>query len=81
MGRPPDKRKPPMGGGADADNKDNQPPKSIEHIDDEGDGLGFFRKALSGKVRPAPREPQTTHYGCSCCRWRHERRRTRRRPG
>jgi hypothetical protein len=30
---------------------------------------GFFRKAMSGKVRPAPREPQTTHYGCSCCRW------------
>jgi hypothetical protein len=30
---------------------------------------GFFAKALSGKVRPAPREPDRTHYGCSCCRW------------
>jgi hypothetical protein len=30
---------------------------------------GFFSKALSGKVRPAPREPRITHYGCSCCRW------------
>ena len=31
---------------------------------------GFFAKALSGKVRPAPREPQTTHYSCrdACCR-------------
>jgi hypothetical protein len=34
---------------------------------DEGDG--FFRKAMSGKVRPAPREPEVTHYGCDCCRW------------
>ena len=23
----------------------------------------------SGKVRPAPKEPGVTHYGCSCCRW------------
>lgn len=67
--RPPDKRKPPVAGGADADNKDHQPAKSIEHLDDEGDGRGFFRQALAGKVRPAPREPDRTHYGCSCCRW------------
>jgi hypothetical protein len=33
------------------------------------DDPGFFHKALSGKVRPAPREPEITHYGCSCCRW------------
>lgn len=35
---------------------------------DEGDG--FFRKALSGKIRPAPREPEITHYSCTdrCCR-------------
>jgi hypothetical protein len=36
---------------------------------DSVDDRGFFHKAMSGKVRPAPREPETTHYGCSCCRW------------
>jgi hypothetical protein len=30
---------------------------------------GFWTKVASGKVRPAPRERATTHYGCDCCRW------------
>jgi hypothetical protein len=32
-------------------------------------GRGFAPRFLTGKVRPAPREPGITHYGCSCCRW------------
>jgi hypothetical protein len=39
--------------------------------------LGIQRKgarnlwvnASAGKVRPVVREPSTTHYCCSCCRW------------
>lgn len=26
-------------------------------------------EAAAGKVRPRPREPERTHYGCRCCRW------------
>jgi hypothetical protein len=47
----------------------NQATSRINEEADSVDDLGFFRKALSGKVRPAPREPDRTHYGCSCCRW------------
>jgi hypothetical protein len=32
-------------------------------------GKGFVAKAAVGKVRPGVREPDHTHYGCSCCRW------------
>ena len=54
---PPDKRKPGLGTRADADSNTNQPPTRI------------VETKYAGKVRPAPREPGVTHYGCSCCRW------------
>lgn len=52
----PGKRKAPEGTGADA-TKTNQPPTRI------------VETKYAGKVRPAPREPGVTHYGCNCCRW------------
>jgi hypothetical protein len=58
----PRKRKAPVDAGADAITKTNLPSTRI----DQG---GFWAKAASGKVRPAPREPGVTHYGCSYCRW------------
>jgi hypothetical protein len=61
------KRKPPLGTGADA--RPDLPPTKIDEDADSVDDRGFFRKALSSKVRPAPREPEITHYGCNCCRW------------
>jgi hypothetical protein len=51
----PGKRKAPEGTGADA--KTNLPP------------IRIVEAKYAGKVRPAPRESGTTHYGCSCCRW------------
>ena len=51
------KRKAPAGARADAITKTNQPPTRI------------IQSKYAGKVRPAPREPGVTHYGCSCCRW------------
>ena len=65
----PGKRKAPEGTGADAITRPDLPPKSIEHTNEEGDGLGFFREAMSGKVRPGVREPRVSHYMCDCCRW------------
>jgi hypothetical protein len=53
----PDKRKTPEGTGADATTETNQPPTRI------------VEAKHAGKVRPAPREPGITHYGCDCCRW------------
>jgi hypothetical protein len=53
----PGKRKAPEGTGANATNKTNQLPTKV------------VETKYSGKVRPAPREPGGTHYGCSCCRW------------
>jgi hypothetical protein len=64
----PGKRTAPEGTGANADTRPEQPPERIAQEADEEDP-GFFAKALSGKVRPAPREPEITHYGCPCCRW------------
>lgn len=63
----PGKRKAPEGTGADAITRHHQPETITQdaHVDDPG----FFRKALAGKVRPAPREAEVTHYGCDCCRW------------
>jgi hypothetical protein len=65
----PGKRKAPEGTGADATTRPDLPPTRIDEDADSVDDRGFFHKALSGKVRPAPREPDRTHYGCSCCRW------------
>jgi hypothetical protein len=53
----PDKRTAPEGTGATAITKTIQPPTKI------------VQSKYAGKVRPAPREPGVTHYGCSCCRW------------
>jgi hypothetical protein len=53
----PDKRKAPEGTGTNATTKTNQLPTRIAE------------SKYAGKVRPAPREPGVTHYGCSCCRW------------
>jgi hypothetical protein len=53
----PDKRKTPEGTGANAITKTNQPPTRI------------VEAKYAGKVRPDPREPGVTHYGCDCCRW------------
>ena len=40
---------------------------NVNHIDDSTPGL--WRLAIMGRARPVPREPDTTHYGCGCCRW------------
>ena len=64
----PGKRKAPEGTGADATTRPIQPPDTISQDADEDDNPSIWRKALSGKVRPAPHEPEITHYGCSCCR-------------
>jgi hypothetical protein len=53
----PDKRKAPESTGADATAKTNQLPTKV------------VETKYSGKVRPGVREPDHTHYGCSCCRW------------
>ena len=72
--KPSDKRKPGLGTRADADTytttarhltPTNRGPVQLALFDEPD----FFRKAMSGKVRPAPREPGITHYGCDCCRW------------
>jgi len=42
--------------------------EDTRNLDSSGGG-NLWDLALEGKVRPAPREPETTHYGCSCCRW------------
>lgn len=64
----PGKLKAPEGTGADAITRHHQA-ESIDQDPDEDDGPGFWDRAMSGKVRPAPREPGVTHYGCDCCRW------------
>jgi hypothetical protein len=51
------KRTAPEGTGTDATTKTIQPSTKV------------VESKYSGKVRPAPREPGVTHYGCSCCRW------------
>jgi hypothetical protein len=53
----PYKRTAPEGTGTDATTKTIQPSTKV------------VESKYSGKVRPAPREPGVTHYGCSCCRW------------
>jgi hypothetical protein len=53
----PAKRKAPVLSGADATTKTNQLPTKV------------VETKYSGKVRPGVREPDHTHYGCSCCRW------------
>jgi hypothetical protein len=53
----PPKRKAPVDTEADATTKTNQLP------------IRIVEAKYAGKVRPAPREPGVTHYGCSCCRW------------
>ena len=53
----PDKRKASLGGEANAITKTNQLPTKV------------VETKYSGKVRPGVREPDHTHYGCSCCRW------------
>ena len=65
---PPEMRRPRHGSGADADSTPDQPPDTIAD-DAAEDDPGFWRKALSGKVRPAPREPKVSHDCRSCCRW------------
>jgi hypothetical protein len=52
----PGKRKAPVDAGADAVTKTNQP------------SIRIVEAKYAGKVRPAPREPGVTHYGCDCCR-------------
>jgi hypothetical protein len=64
----PGKRKAAEGTAADATTRPDQPPDTIAQDADQDDP-GFWTKAMSGKVRPAPREPEITHYGCDCCRW------------
>jgi hypothetical protein len=71
MGRPPD-----MEGGPARHRPPEDPatPKrqarGDDNSDDGQDEVGFFRRAMAGKCRPAPREPQVTHYCCTdaCCR-------------
>ena len=53
----PDKRKAPVDAGADAITKTIQLSTKV------------VETKYSGKVRPGVREPDHTHYGCSCCRW------------
>jgi hypothetical protein len=81
---PPHKRKAPEGTGADATTKTNRQPESytdraaglhaVATVRVAGQivyGRGFTPRFLTGKVRPAPREPGITHYACvdDCCRW------------
>jgi len=56
-------------GGAPEAATTKQQTRGDDNPDDGQVELGFWHKAASGKVRPAPREPAVTHYGCSCCRW------------
>jgi hypothetical protein len=62
----PGKRKAPEGTGADATTRPDLPPSIVDEDADSVDDPGFFHKALSGKVRPAPKEPAITHYEHFC---------------